>query len=102
MAYTTVYKGIIFVEGNLPGAQVGPAAEVDLSFVLGAQLKSIRDVKNNLVQQAMQMGYNAIVNFTYGQKSRWLAFDDVAFWGKGNFANVSQEMYNELCHKFSR
>jgi hypothetical protein len=97
MAYTTVYKDVVFIEGNHPNAQVGPNVQVDLSFVFGAQLKSLRDVKDNLVSQATQGGFNTIVNFTYGQKSRWLAIDDVAFWGKGNLANLPHEYYKAIC-----
>lgn len=101
MAYTAVYKGIVFVEGKHPNADVGQPIETDLSFVFGAQLKSLRDVKDNLVAQAQEAGCNAVVNFTYGQKSRWLAIDDVAYWGKGNLASINQQEYNELCSKNS-
>jgi hypothetical protein len=99
MAYTNVYKNIIFVEGVHPTAKLGRNVEVDLSFCFGAQLKSLRDVKDNLCEQAKRSGYNAIVNFTYGQKSRWLAIDDVAFWGKGTLANIPIEEYNEICSR---
>jgi hypothetical protein len=96
VAYTTVHKDIIFVEGAQPSAIRGPYIECDLSFKIGAQLKSLRDVKDNLVEQAKNQGYNAIVDFTYGQKSRWLAIDDVAFWGKGCLANIPQEEYKKI------
>ena len=97
MAYTTVYQGIVFVEGDHPTARTGASAEVDLSFVVGAQLKSLRDVKNYLVAQTKQNGCNAIVGFTYGQKSRWLAIDDIAFWGKGVLATIDEPEYTALC-----
>jgi len=96
MAYTVIYSDIVFVEGDYPNASRGSSVECDLSFKIGAQLKSLRDVKDNLVKQAKLKGYNAILDFTYGQKSRWLAIDDVAFWGKGNLANISQDTYNEI------
>ena len=67
-----------------------------MSFTFGAQLKSLRDVKNNLVSKAKTAGCNAIVDFTYGQKSRWLAIDDVAFWGKGKLAQIPIEAYNKI------
>lgn len=101
MAYTHVYNGIIFVEGPHPTATLGHNIEADLSFCFGAQLKSLRDIKNNLCEQAKHYGYNAIVNFTYGQKSRWLAIDDVAFWGKGTLAKISANEYNDICDKQS-
>jgi hypothetical protein len=96
MAYTVIYNDIIFVEGDQPNASRGPKVECDLSFKFEAQLKSLRDVKDNLVKQAKSKGYNAILDFTYGQKSRWLAIDDVAFWGKGCLANIPQDVYDEL------
>jgi len=96
MAYTVIYNDIIFVEGDYPSASRGPLVECDLSFKIGAQLKSLRDVKDKLVEQAKSKGYNAVLDFTYGQKSRWLAIDDVAFWGKGCLANISQDEFNAL------
>jgi len=101
MAYTVIYNDIIFVEGDHPNASRGSSVECDLSFKIGAQLKSLRDVKDNLVKKAKSNGYNAILDFTYGQKSRWLAIDDVAFWGKGCLANVPQEIYNEIKTKLN-
>ncbi|WP_040214572.1 hypothetical protein [Clostridium polynesiense] len=99
MAYTTVYKDIVFVEGMQEGAQYGERVQCDLSFVLGAQLKSLRDVKEDLATQAKAKGYNAVLDFTYGQKSRWLAIDDVAFWGKGVLSNISEEDYKRICEE---
>lgn len=96
MAYTVIYNDIVFVEGKYNNAVLGEKVECDLSFVFGAQLKSLRDVKNNLAIEAKEKGYNAIVDFTYGQKSRWLAIDDVAFWGKGRLANIPKEDYIKL------
>jgi hypothetical protein len=96
MAYTVVHKDIVFIEDFHPTAIRGPLVECDLSFKFGAQLKSLRDVKDKLAEQAKNQGFNCIMNFTYGQKSRWLAFDDVAFWGKGCLANLSTEEYNKI------
>ena len=99
MAYTTIYEGVVFVEGACPQAKPVQALSVDLSFKIGAQLKSLRDVKNVLVQKTKACGCNAVIQFTYGQKSRWLAIDDVAFWGKGIAANLSEDDYNEIAQK---
>jgi hypothetical protein len=96
MAFTIMHNDIIFVEGSLPAVTEGPLIECDLSFKMGAQLKSLRDVKDHLAQKAKDQGYNAVLNFTYGHKSRWLAIDDVAFWGKGCLANVSQGEYDRI------
>lgn len=83
MAFTCVHDGLVISEGKIEGSTVLGTVEVDLSFKFGAQLKSLRDVKTQLVAKAQMLGANAIENFTYGQKHRWLAIDDVAFWGKG-------------------
>ena len=99
MAFTVIYDDIVFIEGNHPNANRGPLVECDLSFKFGAQLKSLRDVKDNLAKQAKTNGFNAVLDFTYGQKSRWLAIDDVAFWGKGCLANIPQKEYNDLREK---
>ncbi len=99
MAFSTIYDGIAFIEGGCPQAQKIQPVAVDLSFKFGAQLKSLRDVKNALVQQAKAQGCNAVIEFTYGQKSRWLAIDDVAFWGKGFAAIIPAELYEEISKK---
>lgn len=95
MAYTCMYNGIVFSEGSIENAKVLHPVKVDLSFVLGAQLKSLRDVKDKFVEQAKAGNFNAIVNFQYGQKSRLLAIDDVAFWGKGYAAIVDEYTYQK-------
>lgn len=96
MAFITIYEGIVFIEGAFQQAQPIKAVQVDLSFKFGAQLKSLRDVKNSLAQQVKANGCNALINFTYGQKSRWLAIDDIAFWGKGVAAMLPPDIYDEI------
>lgn len=81
--YPTLYNGILFLESDVPMMRGVKRVEVDLSFVLGAQLKNLNDVKCALAAQAQNMACNCIANFKYGQKSRWLAMDDVAFFGSG-------------------
>lgn len=99
MAYTTVYQGIVFVEGTHNSAQLGKNIETDLSFCINEQLKSLRNVKNNLCEQAKHYGYNAIVNFTYGQRFSYWSFDSVVFWGKGTLANIPVDEYSEICSR---
>ncbi len=102
MAYKSLYKDIIFIEGPFPSANSIGDVEADLSFVFGAQLKSLRDIKDVLAKKALLKGANAVINFTYGQKSRWLAIDDVAFWGKGILAVISDSEYDELVSKINQ
>lgn len=92
MAFTCVHDGLVISEGKLEGSTVLGTVEVDLSFKFGAQLKSLRDVKTQLVAKAQMLGANAIEDFTYGQKHRWLAIDDVAFWGKGVAVRIPESV----------
>ena len=69
---------------------------VDLSFKFGAQLKNLNDVKSDMALKAIQANCNCISNFKYGQKSRWLAIDDVAFFGDGVMGNVSSDEYDRI------
>lgn len=96
MAYTTFYNDIYFIEGDHPQANKVRKIKSDLSFKIGAQLKNINDVKADLAQQAKALGCNAIIQFKYGQKSRFLAIDDVAFYGEGIGAILSQDVIHEL------
>lgn len=99
MAFTCVYEGMIISEGRLEKSQSLGMIEADLSFKIGAQLKSLRDVKSELAMQARALGANAIENFTYGQKHRWLAIDDVAFWGKGIAVHIPDEVAKSYLDK---
>lgn len=99
MAYSTVYENIIFIEGDDSSAKKVGSISCDLSFVFGAQLKNLNDVKRVLAEKASANGCNCITNFTYGQKSRWLAIDDVTYKGSGIAAILSPERYAELCEK---
>lgn len=99
MAFTCVYEGMIISEGRLEKSQSLGMIEVDLSFKIGAQLKSLRDVKSELAMQARALGANAIENFTYGQKHCWLAIDDVAFWGKGIAVCIPDEVAKSYLDK---
>lgn len=99
MAFTCVHEGMIISEGRLEESQTLGMIEADLSFKIGAQLKSLRDVKSELAMQARSLGANAIENFTYGQKHRWLAIDDVAFWGKGIAVRIPDEVAKSYLDK---
>jgi hypothetical protein len=94
--YPTVFNRIIFIESELPEMQRVAEISVDLSFRLGAQLKNLNDVKSELSVKAQQQGCNCIANFKYGQKSRWLAIDDVAFFGSGTAGRLSDADYTRI------
>lgn len=99
MAFTCVHEGMVISEGKLEKSQSLGMIEADLSFRIGAQLKSLRDVKSELATQARMLGANAIENFSYGQKHRWLAIDDVAFWGKGVAVRIPDDVANSYTGK---
>ena len=94
--YPTIFDQIIFIECGLPQMQFVSPVAVDLSFKIGAQLKTLNDVKRGLAQQARQLGCNCIAEFQYGQKSRWLAIDDVANFGKGMAGRLPQADYAQI------
>jgi hypothetical protein len=96
MAYTTIFNNVVFVEGENNLAQLVCDVSSDTSFQFGSQLKNLNDIKAHLAYQAYQQGCNCIVRFAYGQKSRWLALDDVAFWGRGVAARLQQDAYDEI------
>lgn len=99
MAYTTVYNDIVFIEGNNSNANIVGEVSSDLSFKIGAQLKNLNDVKSDMANKAKLLGANCILNFKYGQKSRWLAIDDVAFYGNGKAGIFPSTVYEELVNK---
>ncbi|MDR0248106.1 MAG: hypothetical protein LBI44_00360 [Oscillospiraceae bacterium] len=94
--YPTVFNGVIFIETPIVEGQRISAVSADLSFKFGAQLKNLNDVKSDLARQATSLDCNCVCEFTYGQKSRWLAIDDVAYFGGGVAAKLSAESYRDI------
>ena len=93
--YPTLFNGIIFTEALVDGPIVGQLKS-DLSFKIGAQLKTLNDVKADLVRKAAFFQANCVSEFKYGQKSRWLAIDDVAYFGSGNAVQLSPAGYKKI------
>lgn len=103
MAYKTIYKGIIFIEGDEPSAVILGDVEYKKKFSYNAQLKTLDCVKDQLVEQTIALGGNAVVNFKYGQKSAgWfksslLSLDDnIKWYGSGKAAIVHEENYESF------
>ena len=67
--YISVYKGFIFIEGHEPSARVLGKVEYKKNFSFNAQDKTLNVVKEQLMEKAISMGANAVMDFTYGQKS---------------------------------
>ena len=106
MAYSSIYKGIIFIEGEEPTARLLQSVEYKKRHTFNAQLKTLDNVKDQLVEQALAQGANAIIRFTYGQKSvgwfRGLFFsidDDVNWYANGVAAILQQSKVEEIINK---
>ena len=95
MAFVTVYKDVIFIEGDHPRAAKRYSAETRVSG-FGAQLKNLNDLKQTMANTARSCGCNCVVNFTYGQRTKLIAIDDVAYVGNGYYAVLSDEDYTSI------
>lgn len=95
MAFVTVHQGIIFIEGDHPRAVKRYQATTRVGG-FGAQLKNLNDLKQTMATTARANGCNCVVNFSYGQKSKLIAIDDVAFVGDGFYAVLSPADYQSI------
>ncbi len=92
--FETVSDGIRFIEGMPKNCEIiGPVnVRIDGVFT-SAQLKNLGDVKKLMAEKVKQSGGNAVVQFTYGQRSvgffaSLLFRDDVSWYGSGQIATV--------------
>ena len=99
MAFVTVFRGVVFIEGDHPRAVKRFNAETRVGG-FGAQLKHLDDLKNTMAVTALNNGCNCVVNFTYGQKTKLIAIDDVAFVGNGFYAVLPPQDYNSIISQF--
>ncbi len=99
MAYVTVHQGVVFIEGDHPRAVKRFNATTRVGG-FGAQLKNLNDLKQLMADTARANGCNCVVNFTYGQKSKLLAIDDVAYVGDGFYAVLSPMDYQSIVSQF--
>lgn len=99
MATVTVHNGIIFIEGDHPRAEKRYSAQTRVKGI-GAQMKNLNDLKQMMSDTARQAGCNCVVNFTYFQKSKLIAIDDVAFCGDGFYAVLPPQDYNSIIAHF--
>ena len=66
----TLHDGIGFFEGVPPdAASLGPVRVEVGGFFVSAQLRTLDDVKRELARVVRAKGGNALVGFTYGQRS---------------------------------
>lgn len=89
--------GIAFVESTSPRARRLGSVKVEIGGVFShAQLKNLDDVKQLLAQQVKLKGGNALIDFTYGQKSvgifrSMISLDDVVWYGSGTAAVLTAD-----------
>ncbi len=95
MAYVTMFEGIIFIEGDHPRAVKMYSADTRLGG-FGAQLKNLDDLKRKMAEIARGSGCNCVVNFRYGQKTKIIAIDNIAYYGEGFYAQLPQEDYRSI------
>ena len=99
MAYVTLHQGVVFIEGDHPRAMKRRSAATRVGG-FGAQLRNLNDLKQIMADTARANGCNCVVNFTYGQKSKLLAIDDVAYVGDGFYAVLSPMDYQSIVSQF--
>ena len=106
MAFTSIYKGIIFIEGPEPSAKTLQNIEYKKLFSFNSQIQTLDCVKDQLVEKAIALGGNAIINFKYGQKSSgWFksalfALDDnIKWYGSGTAAIIPEEVKIQILEK---
>ena len=93
--YSIVFEGIAFIEGKPEHFQEIRQISVEIGgFIQQSQLKTLDDVKRQMAAEARQAGGNAIVNFTYGQRSvGWFRalfqLDDINWYGSGTVAVIN-------------
>ena len=95
MSVVTVYKDIVFIEGEHPRAIKKFNAYTRIGG-FGAQLRNLNDIKDIMANTAKQNNCNCIVNFSYGQIHKILSIDDVLFEGDGYYSVLSKDDYNAI------
>ena len=89
----TEFAGVLFYEDFPAEMKRGPAISTSIGGVFSsAQLASLRDVKARLAEECKRLNFDAVVGFTYGQRSSgfWASLvsrDDVKWYGSGYVAH---------------
>ena len=99
MAFVTMFEDIVFIEGDHPRATKQHSAKTRVGG-FGAQLRNLDDLKRIMAQNARNCGCNCVVNFTYGQQTKIIAIDDVAYMGDGYYAVLSPQDYQSIAMNF--
>jgi Ni,Fe-hydrogenase III component G len=94
--YSAEYKGIYFVEGMPNSTRVIQDISTEINqFFSQSQLKTLDDVKEQMINVVENQGGNAVVDFRYGQKSSFwkslIAVDDVRWFASGKIAIINPD-----------
>lgn len=92
--FVTTYKDVVFVEGTHIKAEQIKKVDIEIMGI-GAQLRNLKDVKDHLYLKIKESGGNCLVEFTYGQKQRLWAIDNIAFYGSGVVAKLPEDVYQK-------
>jgi hypothetical protein len=79
------FDGIFFSEALAAESQIEPTM---LRVRLRRQNANLNEVKRELAAQVRTAGGNALVGFTYGQKSRLIGWDKLSWEGTGHVARL--------------
>ena len=96
MSYTSIYNGILFIEGSEKSATILGKVEYKRKKLFNTQLNSLDTVKEQLAQTAISMGGNAVIDFNYGQKENCWLWDCVQWYGNGLAANIPENRWKEI------
>lgn len=106
--YFSEYNGVYFVEGRPVGARaIRPISTVLDGVFNNAQLKNLNDVKREMAQEVLAAGGNAVIDFTYGQRTGgfWrclFSLDNVCWKGEGTIARIDPNALTAPNADFSR
>ncbi len=89
----TEHRSVYFVEGTPSGSKRGQAISTELNdFFAQNHLKNLDDLKDRMAQQAVASGYNAVIEFKYGQRSSFwksiMGMDNILWFGSGVLATI--------------
>ena len=109
MAYKSVYKDLIFIEGYEPTAKILGKVEYEKLFSFNSQIQTLESVKDQLVEKTRAMGGNAVINFTYGQKTQsWFIAslfsldDNIKWYGSGVAAIIPDDRLTEIMEEINK
>jgi hypothetical protein len=76
----TYHDGVFFTEAEAPANRI---ADKPVTVRIPGQNANLTQLKTALARQVSRSGGNALVGFTYGQKSNFLGWDASAWRGSG-------------------